>query len=61
MREVNMALQGLLASPVLLGRMVNQVLKEKEVPLERKVKEVLQELQDPLVVLDLLVRLVLKV
>lgn len=61
MREVNMALQDLLASPVLLGRMVNQVLKEKEVPLERKVKEVLQELQDPLVVLDLLVRLVLKV
>lgn len=61
MREVNMALQDLLASLVLLGRMVNQVLKEKEVPLERRVKEVLQELQDPLVVLDLLVRLVLKV
>lgn len=44
MREVNMALQDLLASRVLLDRMVNQVLKEKEVPLERKVKEALQDL-----------------
>ena len=61
MREVNMALQDLLASRVLLDRMVNQVLKEKEVPLERKVKEALQYLQDPLAVLDLLVRLVLRV
>lgn len=61
MREVNMALQDLLASRVLLDRMVNQVLKEKEVPLERKVKEALQDLQDPLAVLDLLVRLVLRV
>lgn len=61
MREVNMALQDLLASRVLLGRMVNQVLKEKEVPLERKVKEALPELQDPLVVLGLLVLLVLRV
>jgi len=60
-REVNMALQDLLASRVLLDRMVNQVLKEKEVPLERKVKEALQDLQDPLAVLDLLVRLVLRV
>lgn len=61
MSEVNMALQDLLASRVLLDRMVNQVLKEKEVPLERKVKEALQDLQDPLAVLDLLVRLVLRV
>lgn len=61
MREVNMALQDLLASRVLLDRMVNQALKEKEVPLERKVKEALQDLQDPLAVLDLLVRLVLRV
>lgn len=36
------------------GRMVNQVLKEKEVPPERKVKEALLVQQDPLVVLDLL-------
>lgn len=61
MREVNMALQDLLAFRVLLGRMVNQVLKEKEVPPERKVKEALLVLQDPLVVLDLLVLLGLKV
>lgn len=61
MREVNMALQDLLASRVLLDRMANQVLKEKEVPLERRVKEALLELQDPLVVLDLLVLLVLRV
>lgn len=61
MSEVNMALQDLLASRVLLDRMVNQVLREKEVPLERKVKEALQDLQDPLAVLDLLVRLVLRV
>lgn len=61
MSEVNMALQDLLASRVLLDRMVNQVLKEKEVLLERKVKEALQDLQDPLAVLDLLVRLVLRV
>lgn len=61
MREVNMALQDLLASQVLLDRMANQVLKEKEVPLERKVKEVLLVPQDPLVVLDLLVLLGLKV
>lgn len=61
MREVNMALQDLLASRVLLDRMGNQVLKEKEVPLERKVKEALLEPQDPLVVLDLLVLLVLRV
>lgn len=61
MSEVNMALQDLLASRVLRDRMVNQVLKEKEVPLERKVKEALQDLQDPLAVLDLLVRLVLRV
>lgn len=61
MREANMALQDLLASRVLLGRMVNQVLKEKEGPLERKVKEALPELQDPLVVLGLLVLLVLQV
>lgn len=61
MREVNMALQDLLASRVLLDRMGNQVLKEKEVPLERKVKEALLELQDPLEVLDLLVLLVLRV
>lgn len=39
---------------VFRDRMVNQVLKEKEVPLERKVKEALQDLQDPLAVLDLL-------
>lgn len=56
-----MALQDLLASRVLLGRMANQVLKEKEVPLERKEKEALLVLQDPLVVLDLLVLLGLKV
>lgn len=61
MSEVNMALQDLLASRVLRDRMVNQVPKEKEVPLERKVKEALQDLQDPLAVLDLLVRLVLRV
>lgn len=61
MREANMALQDLLASRVLLVRMVNQVLKEKEGPLERKVKEALLELQDPLVVLGLLVLLVLQV
>ncbi|EGV99096.1 Collagen alpha-1(III) chain [Cricetulus griseus] len=60
-REVNMGLQDLLASRVLLDRMVNQALKEKEVPLERKEKEALLDLQDFLEVLDLLVLLVLKV
>lgn len=40
------------ALAVCRDRMVNQVLKEKEAPLERKVKEALLELQDPLEVLD---------
>lgn len=61
MREVNMDLQDLLASRVLLDRMVNQVVKENGVPLVRRVKEALLESQDPLEVLDLLVLLVLRV
>lgn len=46
-REVNMGLQDLLASLVLLDRMVSPVLKEKEVLLVRKVKEAPLESQDP--------------
>lgn len=61
MREVNMDLQDLLASRVLLDRMVNQVVKENGALLARRVKEALLESQDPLEVLDLLVLLVLRV
>lgn len=61
MREVSMGLPALLASLVLLDRMVSLVLKEKEAPLVRKVKEALLELQGPLEVQGLQVLLVPKV
>lgn len=56
-----MGLQDLLASLVLLDRMVSPVLKEKEVLLARKVKEAPLESQDPPEVLGPLVPLVPRV
>lgn len=53
MREANRGPQDLLASLVLLARMVSLVLKEKEALLVRKVKEALPEPQDPPEVLGL--------
>lgn len=61
MREVSTGLPALLASQVLPDRMVSPVLKEKEAPLVRKVKEALLELQGPLEVQGLQVLLVPKV